>query len=116
MYTVRLFLLISILVLAGGMTLTNSNTFDSVLAVESNCEAKIQSVFGCHLGSDNEGSFVIASAKTAGGGEKESHNIDIDSTDRISGSSVIVSEDNEDNANPNIESQIPSTISAIPFP
>lgn len=94
----------------------NLNTFESVLAVESNCDAKIQSVFGCHLGSDNEGSFAIASAKTAGGGEKESHNIGIDSTDSISGIGVIISENNEDNANPNIESQIPSTISAIPFP
>jgi hypothetical protein len=115
MYTVRLFLVISILVLAGGMTLMNLNTFESVLAVESNCDAKIQSVFGCHLGSDNKGSFAIASAKTAGG-EKESHNIGIDSTDSISGIGVIISENNEDNANPNIESQIPSTISAIPFP
>lgn len=93
----------------------NLNTFDSVLAVESNCDAKIQSVFGCPLGSDNEGSFAIASAKTVGG-EKESHNIGIDATDSTSGISVLISENNEDNAIPNIESQIPSTISAIPFP
>lgn len=115
MSTVRLFLLVSILVLFGGMTLVNLNSFDSVLAVESNCEAKIQSVFGCHLGSDNEGSFAIASAKTVLG-EKESHNTDIDATDSTSDIDVIISENNKDNANPNIESQIPSIISAIPFP
>jgi len=113
MSTVRLFLLISILVLTGGMTLMNLNTFDSVLAVESNCNAKIQTVFGCPLGSDSEGSFAIASAKTVGG-EKESHNID--AIDTTSGISALISENNEDNANLNIESQIPSTISAIPFP
>ena len=116
MSTIRLFLLISILVLTGGMTLMNLNSFDSVLAVESNCEAKIQSVFGCSLGSDNEGSFAIASAKTVWG-EKESHSIGIDATDSTPDIGVIIiSENNEDNANPNIESQIPSTINAIPFP
>lgn len=93
----------------------NLNTIDSALAVESNCDAKIQSVFGCRLGSDNEESFAIASAKTVGN-EQESHNIDIDAIDSTSGINVIISENNEDNANPNIELQIPSTISAIPFP
>jgi hypothetical protein len=114
MSTVRFFLLISILVLTGGMTLMNLNTFNSVLAMESNCDAKIQSVFGCPLGSDNEGSFAIASAKTVGG--EKSHNIGIDSTDSTLGINVIISENNKDNADPNIESQIPSTINAIPFP
>jgi len=115
MSTVRLFLLISILVLTGGMALMNLNTFDSVLAVESNCDAKIQSVFGCPSGSDSEGSFAIASAKIVGE-EKESHNFGIDAIDSTSGISVIISENDEDNANLNIESQIPSTINAIPFP
>ncbi len=115
MYTVRLFLLISILVLTGGMTLINLNTFNIVFAVESNCDAKIQSVFGCPLGSVNEGSFAIASAKTIGG-EQKSHNVGIDVTEATAGPNVIISENNENNANSNIEFQIPSTISAIPFP
>jgi len=115
MSTTRLFLLISILVLTGGMTLINLNTFNIVFAVESNCDAKIQSVFGCHLGSANEGSFAIASAKTIGG-EQKSHNVGIDVTEATAGPKVITSENNENNANPNIEFQIPSTISAIPFP
>jgi hypothetical protein len=115
MAAVRLCLLILILVLTGGMTLMNLNIFDIVFAVESTCDTKIQSVFGCPLGSANEGSFAIASAKTTNGGQ-ESHDIGIDATDGISDTSVINSENNEDNANPNIESQIPSTIKAIPFP
>ena len=114
MSTIRLFLLISILVLTGGMTLINLNTFNIVFAVESKCDAKIQPVFGCPLGSANEGSFAIASAKTIGG-EQESHNVGIDVTEATAGTNVII-ENNENNANPNIESQIPSTISAIPFP
>ena len=93
----------------------NLNMFDSVLAVESNCDARIQSVFGCTLGSNNEESFAVTSAKTVVG-EKESHNIGIDATESISDSSVTISENNKDNINSNIEPQIPSTISAIPFP
>lgn len=119
MSTVRLLLLISILALTGGTPLMNLNTFDSVLAVESNCDARIQSVFGCTLGSNNEGSFAVASAKTVVVGEKESHNIGIDATESTFGSSITISENNKnnkDNTNSNIESQIPSTISAIPFP
>jgi hypothetical protein len=115
MSTIRLFLLISILVLTGGMTLINLNTINIVFAVESNCDAKIQSVFGCPLGSTNEGSFAIASAKTIGG-EQKSHNPGIDAIEATSGTNVIISKHNENNANPNIEFQIPSTISAIPFP
>jgi len=118
MSTVRLLLLISILALTGGTPLMNLNTFDSVLAVESNCDARIQSVFGCTLGSNNEGSFAVTSAKTVVG-EKESHNIGIDATESTSGSSITISENNKnnkDNTNSNIESQIPSTISVIPFP
>ena len=114
MSTIRLFLLISILVLTGGMTLI-MNTFNIVFAVESKCDAKIQSVFGCPLGSVNEGSFAIPSAKTIGG-EQKSHNVGIDVTEATAGTNVIISENNENNANPNIEFQIPSTISAIPFP
>ena len=113
--TFRLFLLISILVLTGVMTLINLNTINSVLAMKSNCDAKIQSVLVCPLGSDNQGSIAIASARTVAG-EKESHSIDIDAIDSASDISIIISKNNEGNVNPNIESQIPSTISAIPFP
>lgn len=115
MSTFRLFLLISILVLTGVMTLMNLNTINSVLAMKSNCDAKTQSVFRCPLVSDNQGSIAIASAKTVEG-EKESHSIDIDAIDSTSHISIIISKNDEGNVNPNIESQIPSTLSAIPFP
>jgi hypothetical protein len=115
MFTVKLYLLISILVFIGGMTSMNLNTFNSALATESNCDTRIQSVLGCPLGSDNEGSFAIATAKTVKG-EKENHNIVIDTIDSAPDVSVTISESNGGNTNPNIESQIPSTISAIPFP
>jgi hypothetical protein len=113
--TFRLFLLISILVLTGVTILINLNSNDSVLAMKSNCDPKIQSVLVCSLGSDNQGSIAIASAKIVAG-EKESHSIDIDAIDSASDINIIISKNNEGNVNPNIESQIPSTISAIPFP
>jgi hypothetical protein len=115
MLTLKLFLLISILVFVGGMTASNLNTSNSALATELNCDSRIQSVLGCPLGSDNEGSFAIATAKTVSG-EKENHNIVIDTIDSAPEVSAPVSESNGDNTNTNIESQIPSTISAIPFP
>lgn len=116
MSTVGLFLLITILVLTEGMTLMNLSTFDRALAVESNCDPKIRSLLGCPLASDNEESFAIASAKTVEG-QKENHDIGFDVTDSTSGISVVIGENNEDDdTNPNIESLIPSTISAIPFP
>jgi hypothetical protein len=113
--TFSLFLLISILVLTGVMTLMNLNTINSVLAMKSDCGAKIQSVLVCPLGSDNQGSIAIASARTVAG-EKESHSNDIDAIDRPSDIIIIISKNDDGNMNPNIESQIPSTISAIPFP
>ncbi|MGH9976525.1 MAG: hypothetical protein ACRD8Z_11925 [Nitrososphaeraceae archaeon] len=97
------------------MTLMNLNTINSVFAMKSNCDAKIQPMFGCPLGSDNQGTFAIASAKTVEG-EKESHSIDIGAIDSTSDISIIISKNNEGDVKPNIESQIPSTISAIPFP
>ena len=117
MSTGRLLLLISILVLAGGTALVNLNTFESVLAVGSNCDAKAQPVLGCHLVSDNnEGSVAVAVASKTVAIEEESPNTGIDATESISDSSVTISENNKDNINSNIEPQIPSTISAIPFP
>jgi hypothetical protein len=95
----------------------NLNTFESVLAVKSNCDAKTQSVFGCHLGSDNnEGSVAVAVASKTIATEKEIPTTGIDTTESTSDSSVTISENNNYNTNSNIEPQIPSTISAIPFP
>jgi hypothetical protein len=112
MFTVRLLLLISILIFVGGATSTNLNTFDTVLATELNCDTRIQSGLGCPLGSNNEYSFVTATAKTVQG-ENENHDIVIDTSDNANDISVTIS---EGNTNPNIESRIPSTINAIPFP
>ncbi|HZD36513.1 MAG TPA: hypothetical protein VE130_15015 [Nitrososphaeraceae archaeon] len=94
----------------------NLNTSNNALATELNCDSRIQSVFGCPLGSDNEGSFAIATAKTVSGEKEKNHNIVIDAIDSASEVSATVSESNGGNTNTNIESQIPSTISAIPFP
>lgn len=115
MLTLKLYLLISILVLIGGMTALNLKTSNYALATELNCDSRIQSVLGCPLGSDNGGSFAIATAKTVSG-EKENHNIVIDTIDSAPDVSATISESNGGNTNANIESQIPSTISAIPFP
>jgi hypothetical protein len=117
MFKVRLLLLISILILVGGVTSTNLKTYDTVLATELNCDTRIQSGLRCHLGSSNEYSFATATAKTVRGeNENENHDIVIDASDNANDISVTISEGNEDNANPNIESRIPSTINAIPFP
>jgi hypothetical protein len=100
MSTVGLFLLLSIFILTGEKLLTNLYTFERELAVESNCDPKILSLLGYSSGSDNERSFVIAS----------------DDTDSTSGISQVMAGNNGDDMNTNIESQIPPTISAIPFP
>jgi hypothetical protein len=115
MSTVGLFLLLSIFILTGEKLLTNLYTFERALAVESNCDPKILSLLGYSSGSDNERSFAIASAKTVEGGKKNLE-IDIDDTDSTSGISQVMAGNNGDDMNTNIESQIPPTISAIPFP
>lgn len=121
MSTAGLFSLISILILTGGMSLTSLYTFERALAVESNCDLKIQSLFGCPLVSAKERFFALDSAKTVEG-EKENVDIGIDATDSASGSSQTIAATNDDqnygdeNMNANIESKVPSIIDAIPFP
>jgi len=123
MSTAELFSLISILILTGAMSLTCLYTFERALAVESNCDPKIQSLFGCPLVSAKERSFALVSAKIAEG-EKENIDIGIDVTDSASGSSqstagandVQNNGANDDIINANIELKIPSIINAIPFP
>jgi hypothetical protein len=118
MSTVGLTLLLSILALTGGMSFTNLYTVGKVLAVESSCDPKIQSLLECHSGYDKVGSFAIASAKALDG-DKKNIDIGVDYIDSTPGTSKVV----VDNSNPkrndkgaNIESLIPSTINAIPFP
>src|SRR5919106_6486504 len=115
MSTVGLTLLLSILALTGGMSFANSYTIGKALAIESNCDPKIQSLLGCPSGYDKEGSFVIASAKALDGDIA----IGINDTDSTSGTSQVIAENSDPKINDeraNIESLIPSTINAIPFP
>jgi hypothetical protein len=115
MPTTGLLLLLTILILAGGISLSNLYTVDRAQAVESNCDRKILSLLQCPSDSDSEGSSVIASARTV---QEEKENVNIGSIDGTSDASQIIADNNDENDddNANIESQIPSTISAIPFP
>lgn len=110
MSTAGLSLLLLVLALTGGMSFANLYTIGKVLAVEPNCDAKIQNLLGCPSG-HKIGSLAIASVKALDGAKKN-----IDST---SVTSQIVVEDSDPKSNDegtNIESLIPSTINAIPFP
>ncbi|MPZ08373.1 MAG: hypothetical protein GEU26_18490 [Nitrososphaeraceae archaeon] len=118
MSTAGLSLLLSVLALTGGMSFANLYTIGKVLAIESNCDPKIQSLLGCPSGHDMVGSLAIASAKTLDGAKK---NIDIgiNDIDSTSGTSQVIAENSDPKSNDeraNIESLIPSTINAIPFP
>ena len=118
MSSVGLTLLLSILALTGGMSFANLFTIGKALAIESNCDPKILSLLGCPSGYDKEGSFAIASANTLDG-EKKNVDIDIEGVDSTSGVSQVIAENNDPKSNSddsNIESLIPSTINAIPFP
>ncbi|MGI0044771.1 MAG: hypothetical protein ACRD47_13780 [Nitrososphaeraceae archaeon] len=118
MSTIGLTLLLSILALTGGVSFDNLFNIGKALAIESNCDPKIQSLLGCPSRSDKERSFAIASAKTLDG-EKKSVDIDIEGVDSTSGVSLVIAEDIDPKSNSddsNIESLIPSTINAIPFP
>ena len=53
MTTANMFLLLSILILTGGMSFTNLNIVDSVLAKEPVCNLEIQSLLPCTLGSES---------------------------------------------------------------
>ncbi len=110
MSTAGLSLLLLVLALTGGMSFANLYTIGKVLAVEPNCDPKIQNLLGCPSG-HKIGSLAIASVKALDGAKKN-----IDST---SVTSQIVVEDSDPKSNDegtNIESLIPSTINAIPFP
>jgi hypothetical protein len=118
MSSIGLTLLLSILALTGGMSFANLFPISKALAIESNCDPKIQHLLGCPSGYDKEGSFAIASAKTLDG-EKKNIDIDIEGVDSTSGVSQVIAENNDPKSNSddsNIESLIPSTINAIPFP
>ena len=112
MTTANMFLLLSILILKGGMSFTNLNIVDSV------CNLEIQSLLPCTLGSESGGSSVSASSGTVHEQKENDNNKDIDSTSIMS--QVIAGEDVDENKNDNmhsnIESQITSTIGVIPFP
>jgi hypothetical protein len=80
MSTAGLTLLLSILVLTGGMSLANVYNIDKALAVETSCDPKIQPLLGCNPSYDKVGSFAIASAK-APDGDKKTIDIGIDAID-----------------------------------
>src|SRR5918994_5713791 len=116
MSTIGLTLVLSILALTGGMSFANLYTIGQVLAVESSCDPKIQSLLECHSGYDKVGSFAIASAKALDG-DKKSIDIGIDAIDGTPGTSQVgVGNDHpkSNDKSTDIEFLIPSTINAIP--
>ena len=117
MTTANMFLLLSILILKGGMSFSNLNIVDSVLAKKPVCNLEIQSLLPCTLGSESGGSSVSASSGTVHEQKENDNNKDIDSTSIMS--QVIAGEDVDENKNDNmhsnIESQITSTIGVIPL-
>ena len=118
MSTAMLFLLISILIFTGVISLTSLYPFERALAVKSNCDPKVQSLFLCPLVSAKDRSLALETID----GEKEKIDIGINVTDIASGSSQTIAATGDDqsngdeNMNANIESKIPSVINAIPFP
>ena len=84
MTTANMFLLLSILILTGGMSFTNLNIVDSVLAKEPVCNLEIQSLLPCTLGSESGGSSVSASSGTVHEQKENDNNKDIDSTSIMS--------------------------------
>jgi hypothetical protein len=118
MSTTGLTLLLSILILTGGMSFANLYNIDNALAVETSCNAKIQSLLACPSGYDRVGSIAIASAEALDG-DKKSIDIGIDAIDGTPGTSQVGVGNDHPKSNDkgtDIESLIPSTINAIPFP
>ena len=125
MTVAKLFLSLSILILTGGMSFTNLYTIDSVLAIEFECDLKILSQYlSCTSSSVSERSSIIASTGTV---HEQKENADVDINNAFASTSntsqIVAGKDNDENNNDkddsmdsNIESQIPSTINAIPFP
>ena len=116
MSTAKLFLLISILLFTGVISLTSLYPLERALAVKSNCDPKVQSLFLCPLVSAKDRSFALETI------DSEKEKIGINVTDIASGSSQTIAATSDDqsngdeNMNANIESKIPSIVNAIPFP
>ena len=100
MTTANMFLLLSILILTGGMSFTNLNIVDCVLAKEPVCNLEIQSLLPCTLGSETGGSSVSASSGTVHEQKENDNNKDIDSTSIMS--QVIAGEDVDENTSTTI--------------
>lgn len=118
MATTGSFLLLSILILTGGISFVSLYTIDNAFATELNCSPEILPLLGCSSKSDYKEALAIASAKAVQE-EKENPDIGIDATESTSGITQAIDRNNMDSnnkVNGNIESQIPSTINAIPFP
>lgn len=117
MATTGSFLLFSVLILTGGMSFLGTHTVDGVFATKPNCSPEILSLLGCSSKSDYKEALAIASVKAVE--EKENPDIGIDATGSTSGITRARDGNNVDSnnkVNGNIESRIPSTINAIPFP
>lgn len=106
---------LSILILSTGILLSSLYT-DRAQAVESNCDDELLSLLPCSLGAENRSSS-ITSARTA---QEYKKNVTLGTIVDASGGSEFIAENDNDNnnnkVNTNIESQIPSTISVVPFP
>lgn len=108
---------LSILILSTGILLSSLYTIDRAQAVESNCDDELLSLLPCSLGAENRSSS-ITSARTA---QEYKENVTLGTIVDASGGSEFIAENDNDNnnkekVNTNIESQIPSTISVVPFP
>ena len=74
MSTAELISLLSILILTGGISLSDLYIIDRAQAMESNCNREILSLLPCPSGSDSQRSSVIASVSTV---QEEEENINI---------------------------------------
>ena len=111
----RITLLLSILILTGGISLASLYNIDKALVVDTSCVPEIQPLSGCNPSYDTVGSFAIASAKVQV--DKKSIDIGIDAIDGTPGASQVVVGNDHPKSNDkstDIEFLIPSTINAIP--
>ena len=112
----RITLLLSILILTGGISLASLYNINKALAVDTSCIPEIQPLSGCNPSYDTVGSFAIASAKVPDV-DKKSIDIGIDDIDGTPGASQVgVGNDHpkSNDKSTDIEFLIPSTINAIP--
>jgi hypothetical protein len=115
--TTRSISLLSILILTGGVPFLNLYAIDNALAVESRCTSELQHRLFCVSASESQRSSTASSR----GIQEEDKDVDIgiEGIDSTSGTNHIEARDNDHkgkNGEANIESQLPSTINAIPFP